>query len=168
MKHFFLAVALLLLAVPAFSQTIWTYGGGLNFSKQTLTGPTQGVYGFPLIGGSASPINFQNGEVYLAPQYGLSVLYVIGEGTMTPNSNGSFSFETKGILPGLLAGDGAFQTAPDGGTQVSSGFLGIGAFAPSAFGNLGVGLANRLGQDFHPFLCALFVQSFDVLGPLKL
>lgn len=165
-----LMLIVLMFASVSFANTIWTYGGGLNFSKQTLTNPTPGFYSFPLIGVSASPLVFQNSEVYLEPNYGLSFVYVFGQGTMSPDTNGDFSFSTNGVLFGVQAGGGAFQTQADGGTEVGKGFLGPCVFAPGTFGNIGIGVAQQFNEPFNPFVNVLFVQSFDIgggIGPFK-
>ncbi len=143
-----------LLCGSAFSQTMLDYSGGLNFNRQTVTGPTNGFYSFPLIGTSASPLEYNNGSLTLGAQAGLSLCYVFGEGTMTPDGGKTgYNFTSNGWLFG---GD-YLQTTNTSDIGPCIYNLGISS-------NFGLALLQPIGEKWDPAPFVNFTTSFDIVG----
>ena len=147
------------------AQTIWKYGGGLSLSKYQMTAPVSGVFLSPLMQLSTQPLSIQNGEFYLGSNIGADFAYALSWGSISKDNNGvGVDVSPNFYITAYLGGD-ALQKAPDSGTYVGQGVVGIGFGVPSIVGNASLGPQTQLGGNFLKSIGIAFsiTNTFDVL-----
>lgn len=145
--------------------TVFTYGGGLNIGRQTLTGATPGLYSFPVIGLTGSVLSYEDNSLNVAPEVGLTGAILFGDAIASPDAaTNGIDLQPTAFLFGVDAGGAFAQQSPNGGTYVTKGMLGPCVFDPKDFGNVGLAINQLLSEKWDPTVWLLFVQSFDVGG----
>lgn len=170
MKNFFLSICLSIFAIPALSQTVLEYNGGLNFKATQLKGLTGGVFLSPLVQLSFTPASFEDGQINFGNNVSVNFAEALSFGAIQPDPDLSTAVDVvPDFLIAVFGGDGFAQQTPTS-ILLNKGVIGVELGLPSILGDFMPGIAfTPSGGPIEAGFS--YTTSFDVLdglGVLKL